>query len=407
MRQSILKSTLALPMMLPLGFSELLGRSFFPAKYQQLSNKLSQTLDAPVTTRINVDAKKVLENPSGEHNQIGLSMDEKVEKVAAYLKLTGFTSGFSRLVVLMAHSAKQINNPHILAYGCGACSGRFGGPNARVFVNIANDIKIRKLLAKKHQINIPEDSWFVAAEHDTTGDLIEWFDTDLIPETHKNAFQQFKEYVIQASWLSAQERCKRFASAPKSISAKQAAVHVRARAASPDQPRAELGHQGCAVAFIGRRSMHQGVFWDRRPFMVSYDPYNDPNGDTLQAQLLGNGVVGVGIAMDYYFSRIQNGYLGSGNKATHNIAGNFGVMDGTSSDLLTGLARQMTELHEPMRLIVIVETTLETIGAIYDRQADIRGLIDNEWIILAVKNPDTAEMHEISKNKEIIKITNH
>jgi uncharacterized protein YbcC (UPF0753/DUF2309 family) len=405
MRQSILKTTLALPLLVPLGFSELLGRSFFPAKYQQLSDKLGQQLEVPLTTRISYNAEKIRQNPSGGHNQIGLSPDEQVEKVAAFLKLTGFTSGFSRLVVLMAHGSKQINNPHILAYGCGACSGRFGGPNARVFASIANDPEIRKLLAKKHQIKIPGDSWFVAAGHDTTSGLVDWFDTDLMPETHQNEFQQFKQKVIQASSLSARERCKRFASAPKSISAEQAAAHVRNRAASPDQPRAELGHQGCAVAFIGRRSMHQGISWDRRSFMVSYDPYNDPQGYTLQAQLLGNGVVGVGIAMDYYFSRIQNGYLGSGNKATHNIAGNFGVMDGTSSDLQTGLARQMTELHEPMRLIVIVETTLQTVTAIYERQEEIRRLIDNEWIILAVKNPDTAEMHELRKNKEMVKIS--
>ncbi len=404
MRQSMLTSTLALPLLFPLGLSELLGRSFFPAKYQQLSNKLRKTLDAPVKTRINADAKKVLQNPSGEHNQLGLSQDEKVEKAAAYLKLTGFTRGFSRLVVLMAHSSRQMNNPHILAYGCGACSGRFGAPNARVFVSIANDMAIRKQLAEKHQIKIPEDSWFIAGEHETTGDTIEWFDTDLLPETHQSEFQQFKSKVLQSSLLSAQERCKKFASAPESSSVTQAAAHVRARAASPDQPRAELGHQGCAVAFIGRRSTHQGISWDRRAFMVSYDPFNDPDGNTLQAQLLGNGVVGVGIAMDYYFSRIQNGYLGSGNKATHNIAGNFGVMDGTSSDLQTGLARQMTELHEPMRLLVIVETTLETIETIYDRQQDIRRLVDNEWIILAVKNPDTAEIHEVRKHKQIVKI---
>ncbi len=403
-RRSVLTSTLALPLLFPLSLSELLGRSFFPVKYQQLSNRLMKMLDAPVKTRINVDAKKILKKPDGEHNQIGLSQDEQVEQIAAYLKLTGFTRGFSQLIVLMAHRSRQLNNPHILAYGCGACSGRFGGPNARAFVNIANDATIRKLLAEKHQIIIPEDSWFVAAEHDTTGDQIEWFDTDLIPDTHKHAFRQFKQHVIQASSLSAQERCIRFASAPQSISVKQAATHVRARAASPDQPRAELGHQGCAVAFIGRRSTHQGIFWDRRAFMVSYDPFNDPDGNTLQAQLLGNGVVGVGIAMDYYFSRIQNGYLGSGNKATHNIAGNFGVMDGTSSDLQTGLARQMTELHEPMRLLVIVETTLETIETVYERQKDIRRLVDNEWIILAVKNPDTAEIHEVRKHKKIVKI---
>ncbi len=127
---------------------------------------------------------------------------------------------------------------------------------------------------------------------------------------------------------------------------------MEGRAASPDQVRAELGHQGCAVAFIGRRNLSKGIFWDRRSFLISYDPHHDPDGKLLEAQLNGNGVVGVGIQMDYYFSRMQSGYFGSGSKATHNLTGLFGVMEGGSSDLRTGLAQQMVELHEPMRLLV-------------------------------------------------------
>ena len=148
--------------------------------------------------------------------------------------------------------------------------------------------------------------------------------------------------------------------------------------------------------------MNQGIFWDRRPFLVSYDPFNDPEGKILEAQLLGNGIVGVGIAFDYYYSRIQNGYLGSGNKTTHNITGLFGVMHGSCSDLQTGLATQMTELHEPMRLLVVLEAELKTVNDIYQRQADIRNLIDNEWLNLAVKNPNTAEIHQFKVGKGFV-----
>ena len=404
LRQNLFKTTFSLPLLFPLGFSELLGRSFFPGKYQKATAGIKKTLSSPVTTRIQYEANEVLDKPSAKHNQIGLSDDEKVQKVAAFLELTGFTSGYSRLVVLFAHSSKQVNNPHILAYGCGACSGRFGGPNARVFVNIINESEIRKKLQKEQHIIIPDNSYFVAAEHDTTSDTIDWFDLDLIPETHTEEFYHLQKQVTQAAKLSAQERCLKFASVTKALSKDQAYQHVQDRAASPNQPRAELGHQGCAAAFIGRRSMHQGVSWDRRTFMVSYDPFNDPDGKILEAQLLGNGVVGIGIAMDYYFSSIQNGYLGSGNKTTHNVAGNFGVMHGTSSDLQTGLARQMTELHEPMRLLVILETTLSTIESIYNRQDAIKNLVDNEWLILAVKNPNTAELHEFKVGVGFVRV---
>lgn len=404
LRQSLVKTTLALPLLFPIGFSELIGRSFFPSKYQKITAGIDISLSSPVKTRIKYNADEVLKEPSATHNQIGLSETEKLDKIVAYLKLTGFTCGYSRLVVLMAHSSKQVNNPHVLAYGCGACSGRFGGPNARAFVNSINEKSTRDTLQKSHNIIIPDDTWFVAAEHDTTSDLVEWMDTDLVPDTHQHEYAELQNQVLQSAKLSAQERCQRFVTTADNISKNKAYHHVQDRAASPSQPRAELGHQGCASAFIGRRSMHQGVSWDRRPFMVSYDPFNDPEGKILEAQLLGNGVVGVGIAMDYYFSSIQNGYLGSGNKATHNVAGNFGVMDGTSSDLQTGLARQMTELHEPMRLLVIIESTLETVGAIYERQEAISNLVDNQWITLAVKNPETAELHEFVVGEGFVKV---
>ena len=393
MRQSLLSATLALPIAASFGLFELLGRSFSPARYQRMSKVIAGTVYPPLKTRVDATANKILDTATLENQQIGLSEEEKVEKIAAYLKLTGFTTGYAQLVVLMAHSAKHTNNPHILAYGCGACSGRFGGPNARAFANIANTPAIRQQLAEKHDINIPDDCWFLAGEHETTGDYIEYFDTDLMPESHQEAFKQLQADVTKANQNHAQERCRKFASAPKA-SPQASHRHVQGRAASPSQIRAELGHQGCAVAFIGRRSMHQGVFWDRRPFLVSYDPFNDPEGKMLEAQLMGNGIVGVGIAFDYYYSRIQNGYLGSGNKATHNIAGLFGVMDGSCSDLQTGLARQMTELHEPMRLLVVLESELNVVEAIYHRQAAIRNLVDNEWLNLAVKNPNTAEIHQ-------------
>jgi len=405
LRQSVVKTTLAMPLLLPIGFFELLGRSFFPARYQGLATGLEKLIASPVDTRIQHTSEKVLKTPSAKHNQIGFSDTEKLDKIVAFLKLTGFTSGFSRLVVLVAHSSKQTNNPHVLAYGCGACSGRFGGPNARAFVNSINEPEIRQKLSKHHDISIPDDSWFIASEHDTTNDIIEWFDTDLVPESHRQELAELQQHATQAAKLSAQERCQRFASATPNINQNQAYQHVQNRAASPDQPRAELGHQGCALAFISRRSMHQGVSWDRRPFMVSYNPADDPDGKMLEAQLLGNGVVGIGIAMDYYFSAIQNGYLGSGNKATHNLAGNFGVMQGTSSDLRTGLARQMTELHEPMRLLVIVESTLEIVSEIYNRQPIIKNLIDNQWLTLAVKNPDKPELHEFVVGQGFIDVS--
>jgi hypothetical protein len=68
-------------------------------------------------------------------------------------------------------------------------------------------------------------------------------------------------------------------------------------------------------------------------------------------------------------------------------------MQGASSDLRTGLPLQMVEIHEPMRLLVIVEQTLEIVSAIYQRQPALQELIGNGWIVLAAKHPQTGAIH--------------
>jgi hypothetical protein len=89
-------------------------------------------------------------------------------------------------------------------------------------------------------------------------------------------------------------------------------------------------------------------------------------------------------------SRVDNERFGCGSKITHNITGLFGVMEGADSDLRTGLPWQMVEIHEPMRLLVVVEQTPAVLTAILNRQPPLQELINNGWIILASKNPSTA-----------------
>ena len=156
------------------------------------------------------------------------------------------------------------------------------------------------------------------------------------------------------------------------------------------QARPELGHATVAAAFVGRRTLSRGVFFDRRVFLISYDPLPDVDGCVLEATLLAAGPVGAGINLEYYFSTVANDHFGCGSKVTHNLAGLFGVMQGASSDLRTGLPLQMVEIHEPMRLLVVVEQTREIISAIYHRQPPLQELIGNGWIVLAAKHPETA-----------------
>lgn len=145
--------------------------------------------------------------------------------------------------------------------------------------------------------------------------------------------------------------------------------------------------------------MSRGAFFDRRAFLISYDPTSDPDGLILERHLQINGPVGAGIALEYYFSVVDNEHYGCSSKIMHNVAGLFGVMEGTTSDLRTGLPRQMIEIHEPMRLLVVVEAKIELITAIYQRQPALQELVGNEWIVVAAKDPDSADIQLFDPKK--------
>jgi uncharacterized protein YbcC (UPF0753/DUF2309 family) len=145
--------------------------------------------------------------------------------------------------------------------------------------------------------------------------------------------------------------------------------------------------------------MSRGAFFDRRSFLISYDPTGDPTGEILERHLLTNGAVGAGISLEYYFSAANNPGYGAGTKITHNVTGWLGVMEGACSDLRTGLPNQMIEIHEPMRLLAVVEQTTEMLTAIYRRQPPLQELVGNGWVQLAAKDPDSGEIHLFAPDK--------
>ena len=167
---------------------------------------------------------------------------------------------------------------------------------------------------------------------------------------------------------------------------------MTARSFDLSQARPELGHATNAAAFIGRREMSRGLFLDRRVFLISYDPGGDDDGLIVENILLAAGPVGAGISLEYYFSTVDNERFGCGSKVTHNVAGLFGVMEGADSDLRTGLPWQMVEIHEAMRLLVVVEQTPALLSAVVARQPALQELVGNGWITLAAQHPQSGEL---------------
>lgn len=392
-RDSLLSGPLMTLVGAPLGAGALALQTLAPAYLGELVQRWRNDFDLPVATQAGVSAPA--DADSDAVPRLGFSDSEQADRVAGFLRSIGLTERFSPLVVIVGHGSNSANNPHLAAYDCGACSGRHGGPNARVFAVMANRPEVRAGVAARG-ITIPEGTWFLGAEHNTADESIAWYDTGILPATHQAAFEALLRDLDEATRRHAVERCRRFASAPFTDvppTAADARRHLAGRRYDWSQARPELGHATVATAFIGRRSMSRGAFFDRRSFLISYDPIADEGGRILEATLLAAGPVGAGIALEYYFSTVDNERFGCGSKIMHNLAGLIGVMEGASSDLRTGLPRQMIEIHEAMRLLVIIEQAREVVTAIYERQPPLRELIGNGWIVVAVKEPASGDIH--------------
>lgn len=391
-RRDLVIGTLLSLVAAPLALLNLLWRSLVPAGFGSVHARWCARFEGVVPTRLDLNAKDPDQPATPQAPRDGFTDAEQAERIGGYLASLGLTRDFAPLVVIMGHGSNSTNNPHLAAYDCGACSGRHSGPNARLFAAMANRPAVRERLAERG-IRIPAETWFLGAEHNTADDLVTWYDLEDLPPALQATFKRVDQQLAVAGCGHAQERCRRLYSAPLGIRPQAALRHVFGRRHDFGQPRPELGHVTNACAFVGRRAMSRGAYFDRRAFLISYDPTQDPEGKVLERHLLINGAVGAGISLEYFFSTVNNEHFGCGSKVMHNVAGYFGVMQGASSDLRTGLPKQMIEIHEAMRLLVVVEQTLEIITAVYQRQPPLQELIGNGWVQVAAKDPVSGVIH--------------
>ena len=265
-------------------------------------------------------------------------------------------------------------------------------------VGMANHIEVRKALHEKG-IHIPEQTWFVGALHDTAADQIKFYDTDKIPAILNEKHKLFSGQFETALDLNAQERSRRFASINTKANLKQIRKEIKNRSVSLFEPRPELGHGSNALCIIGRRAITKNIFLDRRAFLNSYDYTIDPTGDLLVRVISPIGPVCGGINLEYYFSRIDNQKLGAGTKLPHNVMGLIGVSNSSDGDLRPGLPLQMIEVHDPVRLLVVVEQVPDIVLKVVKSSENIYNWYSKQWIHLVVINPIDGNLYQFKNDQ--------
>ena len=349
---------------------------------------------APPLSTVSGGARFKLVRTSDERSPegmwLGYTVEELADRVQELFRSVGAQPPWPELVVLFGHGASSVNNPYFAAYNCGACSGRSGAPNARAFAKAANRPDVRALLATRGLV-IPDSTWFIGALYDTTRDEATYYDYDVarMPARFAGAFAALRRTVETMAERNAAERCRRFDTVPLAIEPEDAIREVRGRSISLFEPRPEYNHATNATCIVGRRALTARLFLDRRAFLNSYDPTQDPRGDILAAVLAAVIPVCAGINLEYFFSRIDPRAYGAGTKLPHNVNGLLGVCNGIEGDLLTGLPTQMTEIHDPVRLLTIVEQTPEIALEAARRKPAIFEWIEHDWVRYASVHPET------------------
>lgn len=312
---------------------------------------------------------------------------EKVGFALALFKLTGLSAQTARLVVLVGHGGSAVNNPYAAALDCGACGGHAGGSNARLLASILNEPEVRQGLVA-NGVAIPETTWFIAAEHNTTTDEVVIFDRRSIPESHHGDLDGLMESLARAGEANRNRRAALLG---------RSAHDLLTGALHWGEVRPEWGLAGNAAFIVGPRALTKHIDLEGRAFLHSYDWQTDPDGTALTTILTAPMVVAQWINCQYLFSTIDNDRYGSGDKVTQNVVGGIGVLQGNGGDLKIGLPRQSlftdddTPFHVPQRLLTVVLAPFARVERVVESNDILGRLFGNGWVTLVVIDPQTGK----------------
>lgn len=308
-----------------------------------------------------------------------LDLATRTKAAETVLRAMSLTTNFAKLVVLAGHGANVVNNPHASGLHCGACGGYSGEVNARLLAALLNDPEVRLGLVPQG-IEIPTDTLFLAALHDTTTDAVTLYTDDHPFVGNLADIHQAKLWLAAAGILSRGERALRLPRATGEGS-------LTSRSRDWAEVRPEWALAGCRVFIAAPRRRTAGKTLEGRAFLHDYDWKIDSEFGVLELILTAPVVVASWISLQYYGSTVAPSVFGGGNKLLHNVAGGIGVLEGNGGTMRAGLPWQSVHdgeryVHEPLRLSVCIEAPREAMTEVLKRHEGVRALFDNRWLHL-------------------------
>jgi uncharacterized protein len=317
-----------------------------------------------------------------------LDLAARTKAAETVLRAMSLTTNFARIVVLAGHGANVVNNPHASGLHCGACGGYSGEVNARLLAALLNDAEVRSGLVSQG-IEIPSDTLFVAALHDTTTDAVTLYSEDCDTAAHTADLNEAGSWLAAAGRIARGERALRL---PRG--AGEGSLGARSRDWAEVRP--EWALAGCKAFIAAPRRRTAGKCLEGRAFLHDYDWKGDTGFGVLELILTAPVVVASWISLQYFGSTVAPAVFGGGNKLLHNVVGGFGVVEGNGGTLRAGLPWQSVHdgerfVHEPLRLSVCIEAPREAMTEILSRHPDVCALFDNCWLHLFALD-DTGRM---------------
>ncbi len=325
--------------------------------------------------------------------QFDIPLDQQVNYGLATLRSMGLVANFAPLVFFCGHRGESQNNALATSLDCGACGGRPGRINSFVLARILNNHEVR-LHLKDHGISIPEETYFVAAEHNTTTDEFVLIDLS-IPEHHLEPMAQIQDDLKKVQYLTSDARLIQLGES------KPHAVSPYKRSQDWSQPRPEWALAKNASFIIAPRSITKSLDLEGRAFLHSYDWETDDDYSILTSIMTAPLIVGYWINAQYLFSTLDPVAYGTGSKVTKNIVGKLGITQGNLSDLMHGLPLQSIGLdydnpyHEPVRLTVVVYAPKSMVQSVISKNEQLNKLVLNKWFHVFAMDPKTRKIEAI------------